>query len=96
MSACQCKREINHVNSMMLMLMEAIADKNWESAETYQDITKEAIKSVGKCSNTDVSSAIRRMENVKDYLITKEIRPTMRVLQDTFWEMIGDVCKTEV
>jgi len=94
--ACKCVREINHVDSMNLMLMESIADKRWDSAETYRKIVGEAIEDVGKCAGVDVSAALEPIKRAKEYIEKKEVRLPMRTLQDAFWLMLAKVCYEEL
>jgi len=93
--ACECMRELNHLNSMQLMLMEALADKRWDSAETYREIVQDTIKEVAKCAKIDPAIPLSYMENTKKYIEMKEegIRLTLRTLEDAFWHTIANVCK---
>ena len=93
--ACECKRELNHLNSMNLMLMEALADRDWGRAQTYLGIVEDTIKGVGKCARVDVSHALDDLKNTKKYIDMKEegVRLTLRTLEDAFWETIFHICE---
>lgn len=93
--ACECKIEVNHLNSMQLMLMEALADKDWPRAETYRKIVEDTIKDVGKCAKVDLTPALDTMKNTKQYIEMKEegIRVTLRTLEDAFWNTLFRVCQ---
>jgi len=93
--ACKCMRELNHLNSMELMLMEALADKRWDTAETYRKIVEDTIKDVGKCAKVDLTTALDTMKNTKEYIEKKEegIRLVLRTLEDAFWNTIFKVCQ---
>jgi len=93
--ACECRIELNHLNAMQLMLMEALADKRWDDAQTYREIVEDTIKDVAKCAKIDPSIPLSYMKNTKEYIDMKEegIRLTLRTLEDAFWHTIFKVCE---
>jgi len=93
--ACECKVQLNHLNSMQLMLMEALADKRWDAAKHYLNVVKDAIKEAGECAGVDVKPALNTLEKTGEYIEMKEegIRLTLRTLEDAFWETIFHVCE---
>jgi len=93
--ACECKIELNHLNSMMLMLMEALADRRWKDAKFYEDVVEDTIKDVAKCAGIDPRIPLSYLENTDKYIDMKEegIRLTLRTLEDAFWHTIAKVCE---
>jgi len=82
---------------MQLMLMEALADKRWESAETYRKIVEDSIRETSKCANVDLGPAVDQLKNTKKYIEMKEegVRLTLRTLEDAFWTTLFNVCRDE-
>ena len=95
--ACICRRELNHLNSMQLLLMEALADKDWKRANLYQEFTKEAIEKTGECSRADMSAALDSVNKIPQYVEQHEegVRPALRCLEDAFWMSIHKCCVPE-
>lgn len=93
--ACKCKIEFNHLNSMQLMVMEAMADKRWDSAKWYvEGPVKDTIKNIGKCTGADMTSALSCLKDTTKYIDQKEegIRVTLRTLEDAYWMAIAKSC----
>lgn len=79
---------------MNLMLMEALADKDWPRAHTYKKIVEDQIKTVGKCAKADVDSAVNQLANTDGYIDQHEdgVRLTLRTLEDSYWHMLFSIC----
>ena len=91
--ACGCKVELNHLNSMQLMFMEAMADRSVDGMRFYKTSVLEAIASVGKCTKADVSAGMDFAKQLNDSAAIKDaIRPNMRLLQDAYWHTLFKVC----
>jgi len=95
--ACKCSPEINFLNSMQLMLMEALADRDWDRAKHYLDVVKDSIDDVSKCAKVDLTPAKEYLEKTDEYINMREegVRLTLRTLEDSFWHTLYNVCKKE-
>lgn len=95
MEACRCKRELNHLNSMQLMFMEALGEgrKTNGGATFYRDATVDAIGAAGKCANVDLAEPIAMVQQTSQFIESGEVRPAMRLMQDAFWHTIFKVCR---
>lgn len=95
--ACDCKVELNHLNSMQLMFMEAIGEgrKANGGATFYRDATIDAIGSVGKCVGVDISAPVSMVRETTQYIESGEVRPAMRLMQDAFWHTLFRACARE-